>query len=102
MSYIGLQRLIKTEKNQTYCGDYSAIYTNMKPLCCTPETVFCLFKILIGVQQIYSECCISFRGYSKVNQLCYQIILPGLVIVYLENLYIIHCICMSIYRDEIS
>lgn len=24
--------------NQTYCGDQFTIQTNVKPLCCTPET----------------------------------------------------------------
>ena len=24
--------------NQTYCGDHFAMYTNIKSLCCTPET----------------------------------------------------------------
>ena len=26
-----------TDVNQTYCGDFT-IYTNIKSLCCTPET----------------------------------------------------------------
>lgn len=27
-----------TDTNQTYHGDHFAIYTNIKPLCCMPET----------------------------------------------------------------
>ena len=28
--------------NWTHCGDHFAIYTNIKPLCCTPETDICI------------------------------------------------------------
>ena len=27
-----------TDVNLTYCGDHFAVYTNIKSLCCTPET----------------------------------------------------------------
>ena len=47
--------------NQTYCGDHFAVYTNIKLLCCTPET-----NIMIHV---------NYTSILK-NQLAEQKVLP--------------------------
>ena len=37
---------MKTDVNQTYCGDHFAIYRNIKSLSCTPETNIMLMSVI--------------------------------------------------------
>lgn len=41
------------DDNQTYDGDYSAIYTNIESLCCTPETNVTLHVSFTSVKNIH-------------------------------------------------
>ena len=46
--------------NWTYCGDHFAIYTNIKSLCCTPETKICYVNYT------------SMKKKEKLKELCFQ------------------------------
>ena len=43
MQYLSVQNKTYLDFNQTCCGDYFALYTNIKSLCCTPETNVTLY-----------------------------------------------------------
>ena len=40
-----------TDVNQTYCNDRFTIYTNIKPLCCIPETDIMIYINYNSVQK---------------------------------------------------
>lgn len=49
--------------NETYYGDHFVIYTNIKSLCCTPETPVCQLHLHFwkATYELYS----SVQGYPE-------------------------------------
>ena len=41
--------------NETYCGDHFAIYTNIKSLCCTPETNIMLYVNYTSIDRLINR-----------------------------------------------
>ena len=56
--------------NQTYCGDHFTIYTNIKSLCCIPETNIMLYVNYTSILKSY-----KFNRKIKIKSLKNQIIL---------------------------
>ena len=73
--------------NQAYCGDCSAIHTNIKSLCCTPEVnlqSYCIPTIIYNVVcQLYIYVCTKILFLKKTWQEAepaFLLIRPGLVL----------------------
>ena len=41
--------------NETYCGDYFTAHTNIKSLCCTPETNMSIVPQLKKIMYLWGE-----------------------------------------------
>lgn len=44
-----------TDVKQSYCGDHSAIYRNVKSFCCTPETSNVVCELYLNKKYIFKK-----------------------------------------------